>query len=221
MANPGMPTHVSIIVTTEAVALPTAGQIEETADGRIARLFDTHHQGVYRLARRLSSNGDDARDLVQETFLRAARSPASLPHGAGPEEAWLVRVLVNVCRDGWRKRSTRARLHGLMAIAPLPAADPERALVARRTVWAALDLLPPRFDSAVQIDFNLRDRRQGFEGIAARAGRAQTPTVRILKQPGRVIDTSFTMDVGETVVVGTSRLEGDKALIVLLTAVRK
>lgn len=34
-----------------------------------------------------------------------------------------------------------------------------------------------------------------------------------------IIDTSFTMDVGETVVVGTSRLKGDKALIALLTAV--
>ena len=35
-----------------------------------------------------------------------------------------------------------------------------------------------------------------------------------------VIDTSFTMDVGETVVVGTSRMRGgDKALIALLTAV--
>jgi hypothetical protein len=34
-----------------------------------------------------------------------------------------------------------------------------------------------------------------------------------------LIDTSFTMEVGETVVVGTSRLKGDKALIALLTAV--
>jgi hypothetical protein len=34
-----------------------------------------------------------------------------------------------------------------------------------------------------------------------------------------VIDTSFAMDVGETVVVGTSRVAGDKALIALLTAV--
>jgi hypothetical protein len=33
-----------------------------------------------------------------------------------------------------------------------------------------------------------------------------------------LIDTSFTMDTGETVVVGTSRLKGDKALIALLTA---
>lgn len=34
-----------------------------------------------------------------------------------------------------------------------------------------------------------------------------------------MIDTSFTMDIGETVVVGTSRLKGDRALIALLTAV--
>jgi hypothetical protein len=34
-----------------------------------------------------------------------------------------------------------------------------------------------------------------------------------------MIDTSFTMDVGETVVVGTSRLKGEKALIALLTAI--
>ena len=34
-----------------------------------------------------------------------------------------------------------------------------------------------------------------------------------------VIDTAFRMDVGETVVVGTSRIKGDKALIALLTAV--
>ena len=44
---------------------------------------------------------------------------------------------------------------------------------------------------------------------------------RAMAQPGNrtVIDTSFTMDIGETVVVGTSRLQGDKALIALLTAV--
>jgi FtsZ-binding cell division protein ZapB len=34
-----------------------------------------------------------------------------------------------------------------------------------------------------------------------------------------LIETNFTMDIGETVVVGTSRLQGDKALIALLTAV--
>jgi hypothetical protein len=45
----------------------------------------------------------------------------------------------------------------------------------------------------------------------------RTLTASASRRP--IIDTSFTMDVGETVVVGTSRLKGDKALIALLTAV--
>lgn len=53
--------------------------------------------------------------------------------------------------------------------------------------------------------------------------RADTTKRRVtMTSPGNrrtVIDTSFTMDIGETVVVGTSRLQGDKALIALLTAV--
>jgi hypothetical protein len=36
-----------------------------------------------------------------------------------------------------------------------------------------------------------------------------------------LIDSNFAMDVGETVVVGTSRLGGDKALIAIVTAARK
>ena len=36
-----------------------------------------------------------------------------------------------------------------------------------------------------------------------------------------IIDSSFTMSAGETVVVGTSKLGGDKALIALVTAVKK
>ena len=78
-----------------------------------------------------------------------------------------------------------------------------------------------RSDNEVQIDFNLRDPRQAFPFVTGRGCRtgAGNGTVRIVKHPGRIIDTTFNMDVGETVVVGTSRLQGDKALIVLLTAV--
>jgi hypothetical protein len=35
----------------------------------------------------------------------------------------------------------------------------------------------------------------------------------------RVISSHFSMDTGETVVIGTSSLKGEKALVVLLTAV--
>jgi hypothetical protein len=76
-----------------------------------------------------------------------------------------------------------------------------------------------RSDNEVQIDFNLRDPRQAFPLLAGRGIRVGSREARLLKNPGRIIDTTFNMDVGETVVVGTSRLQGDKALIVLLTAV--
>jgi hypothetical protein len=39
--------------------------------------------------------------------------------------------------------------------------------------------------------------------------------------PQTLVDTTLTIETGETVVVGTSRVQGDKALIVLLTAVPK
>jgi hypothetical protein len=92
----------------------------------------------------------------------------------------------------------------------------------------------------------LRDRLQTLEAAAARerakstgdrqpnADRSTEEAARVKRQiaeldgpvsPGRtrpVIDTSFSMEVGETVVVGTSRVRGgDKALIALLTAVPK
>jgi RNA polymerase sigma-70 factor (ECF subfamily) len=126
-----------------AVALPE--QRTDVAVDRLGALFDAHHQRLYRLARRLSRSAEDARDLVQETFLRAARTPGSVPEGPSQEEAWLVRVLVNLCRDQWRQTTRRRRLdeRGDSARA-LPYADMESALVARSVVWHALDALAPR-----------------------------------------------------------------------------
>jgi hypothetical protein len=55
------------------------------------------------------------------------------------------------------------------------------------------------------------------EGSAGRSGARSSGEHAVRSS---IIDTSFTMDVGETVVVGTSRLKGgSRALIALLTAV--
>lgn len=111
--------------------------------GRLSALFDDHYERLYCLARRLVSSGDDARDLVQETFLRAARSLASVPKGPAEEEAWLVRVLVNVRRDDWRRAAVRRRHEEASGGSTIIQSD-EAALVARATVWRALDTLTPR-----------------------------------------------------------------------------
>ncbi len=112
---------------------------------RLASLFDAHYDRLYRLARRLTPTADDALDLVQETFLKAARSPNSIPGGAPDEEAWLVRVLVNIRRDQWRKRSVRKR-HDETESRRLADSgrNHEAALIARTAVWQALNIVPPR-----------------------------------------------------------------------------
>jgi RNA polymerase sigma-70 factor, ECF subfamily len=126
------------MVTALPVALP-----DDQAD-RLSALFDAHHDRLYRLARRLAPSVDDALDLLQETFLRAARSPNAVPRGATSEEAWLVRVLINVRRDQWRKAAVRTRHDRELGQQTDVDPGPEAALVARATVWRALDVLTPR-----------------------------------------------------------------------------
>jgi len=75
---------------------------------RLERLFDAHQRRLYRLARRLSSSREEAEDLVQEAFLRVAGALARVPAGDTVEEAWLVRVLVNLARDRWRRARVRS-----------------------------------------------------------------------------------------------------------------
>jgi RNA polymerase sigma-70 factor (ECF subfamily) len=115
----------------------------DTALDRLGRLFDTQHQRIYRLARRLSRDPEEARDLLQETFLRAARRWHALPEDDRAAEAWLVRTTVNLCHDLGRRRFVRERdRHKLERPARPP--DPEDRAVARASLEAALARLPPR-----------------------------------------------------------------------------
>jgi len=122
---------------------------------RVAALFDAHHSRLYRLARRLARDPEDARDLVQEAFLRAARKPASIPADDSGAEAWLVRVLVNLCRDRGRRLAVRRSKPA--ALEPTAAGDPESAAIARATVQSALARLSPR-RRAVIVMHELEDR---------------------------------------------------------------
>ena len=64
--------------------------------------------------------------------------------------------------------------------------------------------------------------RARLADIEFQLSRLRKDDVRYMSGGATMIDTSFTMSLGETVVVGTSRMRGgDKALIVLLTAVTR
>jgi RNA polymerase sigma factor (sigma-70 family) len=116
---------------------------QRSATERLAGLFDAHHERLFRLACRLASDREEARDLVQEAFLRAAQHPGSLPEGEQPGEAWLVRTLVNLCRDRYRRLGVRTRVHASLRREE-GSAHPENAAVIGATVRTALGRLALR-----------------------------------------------------------------------------
>jgi RNA polymerase sigma-70 factor (ECF subfamily) len=163
----------------------------ETTQERLGALFEAHHGRLYRLARRLVSTPDEARDLVQDTFVRAARAPGAVPVGMPYEEAWLVRVLINLCRDRWRRQDTWRRYrerHDSRSGAGVER-HPEAALVAQATVWRALMALPPRRRAVVvlhEIEGASTVEIAGLLGIAAvtvrwHLSRGRQQLARILK----------------------------------------
>src|SRR6266850_3071787 len=134
---------------TERPATRVVSTMSAQQTDRLSALFEVHADRLYRLARRLVPGADDALDLLQETFLKAARSPESVPRGLRDEEAWLVRVLVNIRRDQWRKEAVRKRHELDLSDAAVQHDDPERSFLIRTAVWRALDYLPPRRRAAV------------------------------------------------------------------------
>ena len=135
---------VGRLVRYERTASGLPAALPANPADRLSALFDAHHERLYRLARRLTPHVDDALDLVQETFLKAARSRVAVPLGLASEEAWLVRVLINIRRDQWRKTAVRKRHDTEMSYPTRVDNDQEAVLIARATVWRALDTLPPR-----------------------------------------------------------------------------
>jgi RNA polymerase sigma-70 factor (ECF subfamily) len=117
---------------------------------RLEMLYDKTHQSLFRLACRMTGDADAALDLIQETFLRAAGQPEKVPPGDGPGEAWLVRVLVNLCRDRFRKQTVRARFVDQVPVSHA-VADPEATAVARDLVKAALAALAPRRRAVISL----------------------------------------------------------------------
>ncbi len=128
----------------------------ETGRERLAGLFDAYHRRLFLLARRMVGDPDASRDLVQEVFVRAARS--RLPADDRGCDAWLVRATVNACRDRRRRervrRAAAARLAQSAAI-EADGAPPDDGL--RAAVNAALARLPAR-QRAVVVLHELEDR---------------------------------------------------------------
>ncbi len=85
----------------ELVARSTGGDPES-----FNQLIKRWERPIYALAYRTIGREDDARDVVQETFLRAFRGLSGFK-GQAKFSSWLYRITLNLCRD-WMRRQRRS-----------------------------------------------------------------------------------------------------------------
>lgn len=89
---------------------------------------------VYRRARRLLADEEEARDAMQEVFLRLARGKRP-PGSDGPILHWLYRVTTNLCLNRLRQRKAHPlALDPDMVRQLVDESDPERRQVALQAV---------------------------------------------------------------------------------------
>lgn len=75
-------------------------------DRAFTEFMRRHKAPLYRFVRRYVGDGDEALDLVQETFVAAWSALASFDRRR-PALAWLRRIALNKCRDWSRRRRVR------------------------------------------------------------------------------------------------------------------
>ncbi|HYW74747.1 MAG TPA: sigma-70 family RNA polymerase sigma factor [Pyrinomonadaceae bacterium] len=72
------------------------------------RLVGEHSGDVYALLFRLTSDAEEARDLTQETFLRAFQNIERF-RGDASLKTWIYRIAINQARNRWRWWRRRRR----------------------------------------------------------------------------------------------------------------
>lgn len=131
--------------------------VEAARDGQVhafEELVRRTSSDAYTLARRLVSDDDDARDVVQEAYLRAYRALGSF-RGDAQFSTWLYRITANCASThlGRRRRHRHDELDEEVEVPdPKPEHDPAAAADAtllRERLEAAVAELPPRLRAVV------------------------------------------------------------------------
>lgn len=84
--------------------------VQRSMDGDVEsfnQLVRRWERPIYALAYRTIGREEDARDVCQETFLRAFRALPGF-QGQAKFSSWLYRIALNLCRD-WMRRQRRTR----------------------------------------------------------------------------------------------------------------
>lgn len=125
----------------ELVARATAG--DQDAFNQLVKRWE---RPIYALAYRTLGRDEEARDVVQDAFLRAYRGLKGFK-GEAKFSSWLYRITLNLCRDWMRKERRAPVVQTPEGVDPIDLADQQASptesvedLVARREMSAAVQL---------------------------------------------------------------------------------
>jgi RNA polymerase sigma-70 factor, ECF subfamily len=121
-------------------------------DRELERLYDAHASGLFHYLVTFTKTEADARDLLQEIFIKLARSKSDEVFQS--EKAFIYRLAHNFAIDWLRRRKVRwdseKRLMNELAENEQSAADPDAALL-MRSFTGAMQTLPDEQRTIVQL----------------------------------------------------------------------
>ncbi len=172
--------------------------------------FDAERPRLRAIAIRILGSEADADDVLQETWLRLARTD-----GIDDLPAWLTTVATRLCLDHLRRRRTRAEAEAEAPADRNPAAvDPEADALLAETMGDAMQVVLDTLAPAERAAFVLHDVfGYPFDEISAVMGRSGTAVRQLASRARRKVQ-------GGPDPVPASRAESHRVVEAFLAAAR-
>lgn len=105
--NEGAPATSDVNANASSAAddMPLVRRVQAGDHAAFRLLFDKYHRRVYAVALGVVKNPQDARDVVQEAFVKVHRHLGSF-QGASSFYTWLYRITMNLAIDHTRRKKT-------------------------------------------------------------------------------------------------------------------
>lgn len=101
----GEPTQSAVVSEAISVEQPLVDRARRGDAAAFGELISKYERRVYRMARQITQNDEDAEDVLQETFLKAFEHLDSF-QGQSKFYTWLTRIAVNESLMKLRKRKS-------------------------------------------------------------------------------------------------------------------
>ncbi len=151
------------------------------------RLFEAHADDVFRYAVYMLGNTADAKDVVQDVFLKAFRAWDNMGDRSHPK-AWLLHTTRNHLRDVMRRQRTRRKWQQNAWAAPEFLESHEPGVDRQIDLERALGRLKPAFQEVLVLrffeDLSIEETARTLQWTA---GKVRTTQHRALQKLGELL----------------------------------